>query len=166
GAVLLPELVDALPAGVDLHRSHVRLYQFESCPFCRKVRACLDYHRVPYEIVEVHPLSKAETKDIAPDYKKVPVLGVEAADGRRFQLRDSKSIVRAILGGSNPGVGAAVPSPSATSATGIMWPEERVGTVEEQWLRWTDRPRASPVHCAERVSNNGGPHACWHFSIC
>lgn len=54
----------------------VVLYQYESCPFCNKVRAQLDYSRIPYTVVEVDPLFKAQiawsAKATAP-YAKVPV---------------------------------------------------------------------------------------------
>lgn len=135
----LPTVVEALPPGTRLEASIVRLYQFESCPFCRKVRSCLDYRKVPYEIVEVNPLSKAETKPIAPDYPKVPILWIEEG-GRALQMRDSKTIVVALLGEDNPGVAPGVPGPSGTPATGKMWAQggDVVGTIEEQWVRWTD----------------------------
>lgn len=49
------------------------------------VSAFLDYHDIPYKIVEVNPLSKKEIK--WSDYKKVPILMV---DGE--QLVDSSGI--------------------------------------------------------------------------
>ena len=52
------------------------------------MRAALDYCDVPYSIKEVHPLTKKETRDFAPDYKKVPVLTVAAGE-EEMQLRDS-----------------------------------------------------------------------------
>lgn len=48
------------------------LYQFNSCPFCWKVRALLNFARQPYEIVEVTPLGMRELEFT--DHKKVPVL--------------------------------------------------------------------------------------------
>lgn len=135
-----PEVVEEVPRGVSLERSFVRIYQFESCPFCRKVRSCLDFCRIPYEVVEVNPLSKTETKPIAPDYKKVPILQIDTDDGRRLQLRDSKKIIRALLGVTNPGVKPQVPPPSTTPSTGKMWPKEQeTGGIEEQWVTWTDK---------------------------
>lgn len=50
------------------------LYQYKTCPFCSKVRAFLDYHGVPYEIVEVNPVMRKEIKWST--YRKVPILMV------------------------------------------------------------------------------------------
>lgn len=50
------------------------LYQYKTCPFCSKVRAFLDYHGLPYEIVEVNPVMRQEIKWSA--YRKVPILMV------------------------------------------------------------------------------------------
>jgi len=146
GSSTIPPLVDKIPEGTVRpdSGSTTRLYQFESCPFCRKVRGCLDYHKIPYEIVEVHPLNKAEVKDFSPDYKKVPIIRIDTSDGQQMQLRDSKTIVNALLGSNNPGVAPAVPPPTATPSTGKMWPPAKepekatAGTVEEQWVHWTD----------------------------
>lgn len=48
------------------------LYQFESCPFCSKVRSLLTYIDQPFEVVEVTPFGMKEL-DFT-DHKKVPVL--------------------------------------------------------------------------------------------
>lgn len=50
------------------------LYQYKTCPFCSKVRAFLDYHGLPYEIVEVNPVMRQEIKWST--YRKVPILMV------------------------------------------------------------------------------------------
>ena len=50
----------------------IQLYQYAICPFCNKTKAVLDYANVPYEAVEVNPLSKAEIK-WSKDYRKVPI---------------------------------------------------------------------------------------------
>jgi len=50
----------------------ITLYQFQSCPFCSKVRALLNFIKQPYEIVEVSPFGMKEL-DFT-DHKKVPVL--------------------------------------------------------------------------------------------
>lgn len=50
----------------------ITLYQFQSCPFCSKVRALLTFIKVPFEVVEVSPFGMKELDFI--DHKKVPVL--------------------------------------------------------------------------------------------
>ena len=50
----------------------ITLYQFQSCPFCSKVRALLNFTKQPYEVVEVTPFGMKEL-DFT-DHKKVPVL--------------------------------------------------------------------------------------------
>lgn len=52
------------------------LYQFNSCPFCWKVKAFLNYTKTPYEVVEVTPFGMKEL-DFT-DHKKVPVLKDDA----------------------------------------------------------------------------------------
>ncbi|OEL16791.1 Prostaglandin E synthase 2 [Dichanthelium oligosanthes] len=70
----------------DLLPQNVVLYQYQACPFCNKVRAFLDYHDIPYKVVEVNPLSKKEIK--WSDYKKVPILTVDGEE-----LVDSSDII-------------------------------------------------------------------------
>uniref|UniRef100_A0A6F7PR83 Prostaglandin E synthase 2 n=1 Tax=Haemonchus contortus TaxID=6289 RepID=A0A6F7PR83_HAECO len=52
---------------------NLRLYQYQSCPFCCKVRAFLDYYGFSYEVVEVNPVTKSQMS-FSKDYKKVPLL--------------------------------------------------------------------------------------------
>jgi len=68
----------------------VVLYQYETCPFCNKVRAFLDYYNIPYTVVEVHPLSKGEIK-FSKTYSKVPIVTVNG-----FQLNDSDAIINVL----------------------------------------------------------------------
>lgn len=91
------------------------LYQYEACPFCNKVKAYLDYHHLPYKIVEVNPISKKEIK--WSDYKKVPILMV---DGK--QLNDSSAIINQLDSQIHPNKGR-LPTDA----------EE-----EEKWRRWVD----------------------------
>jgi microsomal prostaglandin-E synthase 2 len=91
------------------------LYQYEACPFCNKVKAFLDYHDLPYKIVEVNPLGKKEIK--WSDYKKVPILMV---DGK--QLNDSSAIIDKLDSQIHPNKGR-LPTDA----------EE-----EEKWRRWVD----------------------------
>lgn len=67
------------------------LYQYETCPFCNKVRAFLDYSGIRYRTVEVNPLTKAE-KNVSPALKackEVPVLVVNG-----HILTDSTPIIK------------------------------------------------------------------------
>lgn len=50
----------------------ITLYQFESCPFCSKVRALLNHIDMPFEIIEVSPYGMPELQPTG--QKKVPVL--------------------------------------------------------------------------------------------
>jgi microsomal prostaglandin-E synthase 2 len=68
----------------------VVLYQYEACPFCNKVKAFLDYNKIPYKVVEVNPISKKEIK--WSDYKKVPILTVDDE-----QMVDSSDIVNKLF---------------------------------------------------------------------
>ena len=38
------------------------LYQYQTCPFCSKTRAFLDYYGIKYEVVEVNPIFRREIK--------------------------------------------------------------------------------------------------------
>ncbi|GMT03446.1 hypothetical protein PENTCL1PPCAC_25620 [Pristionchus entomophagus] len=60
---------------LDRTKLNIRLYQYETCPFCCKVRAYLDYHGFSYEIVEVNPVTRSQIK-FSTDYKKVPIVRV------------------------------------------------------------------------------------------
>ncbi|RVE68709.1 hypothetical protein OJAV_G00094350 [Oryzias javanicus] len=66
------------------------LYQYKTCPFCSKVRAFLDYHGAPYEIVEVNPVMRQEIK--WSNYRKVPILMVNG----ELQLNDSSVIISSL----------------------------------------------------------------------
>ena len=64
--------------------SHCHDINFFSIAF---ISAFLDYHDIPYKVVEVNPLSKKEIK--WSDYKKVPILtvdGEELVDSSGYSL--------------------------------------------------------------------------------
>jgi len=95
------------------------LYQYAVCPFCCKVEAILNYKKIPYKAVEVHPLNKKEIA-FSKDYKKVPIYIDE--DGN--QINDSTPIMRHI---------------------DRRHPEKKVFETdpvakqkEEEWLQWSD----------------------------
>lgn len=62
------------------------LYQFESCPFCWKVKSVLHYHGIPYRAVEVNPMNQKELEPLG--MKKVPVL----VDGDKVMAESSDII--------------------------------------------------------------------------
>ncbi|EDV27578.1 expressed hypothetical protein [Trichoplax adhaerens] len=68
------------------HNLSVKLYQYQNCPFCCKVRAFLNYYNIPYEVIEVNPLTRSEIK--FSKYRKVPIVMVND-----IQLNDSSLIV-------------------------------------------------------------------------
>eukprot|EP00775_Hariotina_reticulata_P012596 gene12596-12728_t len=61
-----------LPASAGHLPSNITLYQYEVCPFCCKVKAFLDYNKLPYHTIEVNPLTKGELSWST--YRKVPVV--------------------------------------------------------------------------------------------
>ena len=54
------------------------LYQYQSCPFCCKVRAFLDYHGFSYDVVEVNSVWRSEIRWSM--YKKVPIVVCSSDD--------------------------------------------------------------------------------------
>ncbi|CAD6194281.1 unnamed protein product [Caenorhabditis auriculariae] len=58
---------------LDKNNLQMRLYQYETCPFCCKVRAFLDYYGFSYDVVEVNPVTRSQIK-FSTQYKKVPIL--------------------------------------------------------------------------------------------
>lgn len=72
------------------------LYQYQNCPFCCKVRAFLDFHGIPYNVIEVNPVMRQQVK--FSDYKKVPILiAKDKKSSVTYQLNDS-SVIISILG--------------------------------------------------------------------
>jgi len=72
------------------------LYQYQTCPFCCKLRAFLDYYGFSYDVVEVNSITRRQTKWSG--YKKVPFLlaevqGKEEEEPQLFQLKDSSAII-------------------------------------------------------------------------
>ncbi|XP_055914094.1 prostaglandin E synthase 2 [Eupeodes corollae] len=67
------------------------LFQFQTCPFCCKVRAFLDYMGISYSVVEVDAVLRQDLK--WSEYKKVPMVLVRRKDGKYVQLTDSSTII-------------------------------------------------------------------------
>ncbi|XP_070581740.1 prostaglandin E synthase 2-like [Ptychodera flava] len=69
------------------------IYQYQTCPFCRKVRAYLDFYGLTYDVVEVNPVLRKEVKFST--YRKVPI--VMAGNERSVkQFNDSSVIISAL----------------------------------------------------------------------
>jgi len=104
----------------------VILYQYEVCPFCNKVRAFLDYHKVPYRTVEVNPLTKAQLK--WSEYKKVPVVMLDE------EVINDSSIILSQLAVEFEG-------PQTTAAKGGWFSKASKAAEEEEirWRRWVDK---------------------------
>jgi microsomal prostaglandin-E synthase 2 len=69
----------------------ITLYQYQTCPFCCKARAFLDYYGISYDVVEVNSVKRTEVK--WSKYKKVPLLLVQTPEGKTVQINDSSQIV-------------------------------------------------------------------------
>jgi len=72
------------------------LYQYQTCPFCCKARAFLDYFGVSYDVIEVNSVTRKQVK-WSTKYKKVPMLVAELENGTKYQLMDSSAIVSTLF---------------------------------------------------------------------
>lgn len=70
------------------------LFQFQTCPFCCKVRAFLDYSGLSYSVVEVDAVLRQSIK-WSPS-KKVPTMLARTSDGKYVQMNDSSMIISAL----------------------------------------------------------------------
>jgi len=75
---------------VDTSGLNLRLYQYQTCPYCCKVRAFLDYYGFSYEVVEVNPVTRSQIK-FSKQYRKVPIVVVQGCEHK--QLNDSAFVV-------------------------------------------------------------------------
>jgi len=69
------------------------LFQYATCPFCCKVRAFLNYYGISYDLVEVNPVMRTETK--WSKWRKVPTLVAEVND-KAIQINESSMIISAL----------------------------------------------------------------------
>ncbi|XP_076661418.1 prostaglandin E synthase Su(P) [Halictus rubicundus] len=69
------------------------LFQYQTCPFCCKVRVFLDYYGLSYDVVEVDPVLRKEISWSS--YKKVPILLTETASG--YQPLNESSMIISLL---------------------------------------------------------------------
>ena len=59
----------------EIHRYRYQLYQYKICPFSNIAKVYLNYKNIPFESVEVNPLTKSEL-NFSLEYRKVPILGI------------------------------------------------------------------------------------------
>lgn len=116
------------------------LFQYDVCPFCCKLKAVLDFYKMPYTCVEVGPLFKTELK-WSEKYKKVPVVML---DGE--VIVDSSAIISRIAAEQD----AAARAQSSLPALKRGWFERKAAgadahpsvsshTEEEtRWRKWVD----------------------------
>lgn len=67
------------------------LYQYQSCPFCSKLRAFLDAYGFEYDVIEVNSVWQTQLK--WSKYRKVPILMVKQEGQKEIQLNDSSMIM-------------------------------------------------------------------------
>nr|CAG4637130.1 EOG090X08KD [Ceriodaphnia reticulata] len=77
----------------DVIKLELTLFQYEPCPFCKKVRAFLDFSGLTYDVVEVNPVTKKQLGWST--YKKVPIVMVKVKEGYQ-QLNDSSMIISSL----------------------------------------------------------------------
>lgn len=70
------------------------LFQYQTCPFCCKVRAFLDASGFSYSVVEVDAVLRQSIR--WSPYKKVPSLLARRKDGKYVQLTESSMIISAL----------------------------------------------------------------------
>ncbi|GIY44331.1 prostaglandin E synthase 2 [Caerostris darwini] len=72
------------------------LYQYQTCPFCCKVRAFLEFYGIPYKVIEVNPVMRQQLK--FSKYKKVPILIVQEKESPKKQQLNDSTVIISILG--------------------------------------------------------------------
>ncbi len=84
----------AAQAAVDLHCQSLALYQFNTCPFCIKVRQEIRRLSLPIDKRDAqHHAANREELMQGSGATKVPCLRITEANGQTCWLQDSKAIV-------------------------------------------------------------------------
>ncbi len=96
-----------------------KLYQYDVCPFCWKVKATLAYKKISYQTIEVHPLNKKEIA-FSPDYRKVPIY----IDSKGQQVNDSTPIMKHI--------------DQEYPAKAIVAKDAVALEKQEKWMQWSN----------------------------
>ena len=107
--------------------SSILLYQYQICPFCCKTKSILNFLQLPYNTIEVNPLTKSQLKHS--DYKKVPIAvfpPTTSTSTSTSTINDSAAIINHILA-TNP------------------LPDNFNNEKAKKWLDWCD------FHLAPRI---------------
>src|SRR2546426_599753 len=96
---------------VEVVRMALKLYHFEACPYCEKVRSVLRRMDLRFESVEIDPADRSAVKAVS-GQEKVPVL----ADGDMV-VHDSTRILRYLV--RTYGGGRFLPDDA--HSRGLMW---------------------------------------------
>eukprot|EP00316_Scyphosphaera_apsteinii_P002151 CAMPEP_0119331834 /NCGR_PEP_ID=MMETSP1333-20130426/81470_1 /TAXON_ID=418940 /ORGANISM="Scyphosphaera apsteinii, Strain RCC1455" /LENGTH=288 /DNA_ID=CAMNT_0007341523 /DNA_START=93 /DNA_END=959 /DNA_ORIENTATION=- len=107
----------------------VRIYQYDICPFCNKLKALLDFYKLPYETVDVNPLLKREIK-FSDGYRKVPI-AVFGKGEEAVQVNDSPVIATQLL--DRIDAGRVVPSAELACFR---------SPAAMEWAKWSDEKLA------------------------
>ena len=84
----------ALQAGIDSQTASLKLYQYEACPFCVKVRRAMKRHALKIETRDVKRSDSAREELLAGGGNlKVPCLRIDEVDGQARWLYESSEII-------------------------------------------------------------------------
>ena len=126
----------------------IRIYQYAICPFCNKIKSLLDLYQVPYEAVDVNPLTKKEIK-FSPDYRKVPIVVLGQAEE---QVNDSPVIAMRLL--DDLEATGAIPKADAARFR---------SPAALEWASWCDKELA--VRTCALTAVPCAPLACVRFQL-
>ena len=85
----------AVQAGIDAQTASLKLYQYEACPFCVKVRRAMKRHTLTIETRDVKRSESAREELLAGGGNlKVPCLLIEDGQGQVEWMYESSDIVR------------------------------------------------------------------------
>jgi len=122
----------------------LRLYQYQTCPFCSKVRAFLDYYGFSYEVVEVNPVTRKQIK--SSNYRKVPIVIAQGAGYK--QLNDSSltiSILRTLMLNYSKGLDGALENYMTVSVADPAKPDSLKDDIPNKYFVMTEVSEANTI---------------------
>lgn len=109
----------AVPEEIPDASDPVILYQYETCPFCTKVRMFLYYHKIPFTAIEVDPLRKTELKEIKNEAYGEEKITVPLVYWGGEYHRESDQIIQKLYEHHYPNI--------------------PIHASEEKWIQWVDQ---------------------------